>query len=636
MWIIEDSDDEVASGGGGRYEKLARAKREDMKETYDEEVGHYTAKRRHNDEERLTDSEDDCEAPPAKNPHLEVEEGSPEKKMTAAERMMARMVEPVALSTQRGRIGLGHGATKKKMTIEDETEFCDGEILRQMIKAKDVFDVMSDRDLREARTRANPYETIGGAFFQNRAAMKTANLDKVFDWLFSGEDESTVMLGKFAASSSYYFEPFYGVHNDGDVMKPDNIDSLEGFIHKGTSGVGVDLMMADGGFSVEGQENIQKVDSADDVNIIVPPDVMRDDDDFLAYLTRHNERLALRQTTYLKKYLSFARNQSLIDKDQGSLREECLNYWRIPNRTRSDRRERDRLQIDPDQYFGRFTRKIYGREDFNVRLPSFSLDLISNPSDKQLKYAEFTFNLLTKRVASQPQLLISTGEAVFMWNKQWERCDNKIMRIPDRTVLLVEKVTTYKRDDTRLQRLATDGLIRILDAAVLNGDDVSNLTYINRMKAAAKFCKALKLVVPTIREGWGKNERLLTPPPLVVAEYYSLNQLREVRRQFTRYRFEGEDVFLFEEHGHLIICKGVRIFRILKDSWKMGWSCSQSRLYAFPVQQRPTLGSLYESDWEKHECCASFWESAMTKKDVTGKQQMQCLWKWENSCAYML
>lgn len=40
-------------------------------------------------------------------------------------------------------------------------------------------------------------------------------------------------------------------------MDPENIDTLEAFIAKGTSGVGVHLMMADGGFSVEGQENIQ-------------------------------------------------------------------------------------------------------------------------------------------------------------------------------------------------------------------------------------------------------------------------------------------------------------------------------------------------------------------------------------------
>lgn len=37
-------------------------------------------------------------------------------------------------------------------------------------------------------------------------------------------------------------------------------------------------------------------------------------------------------------------------------------------------------------------------------------------------------------------------------------------------------------------------VVRIIDAAVLHGDDISNLTYANRMKAAEKFCKALHRV----------------------------------------------------------------------------------------------------------------------------------------------
>lgn len=43
------------------------------------------------------------------------------------------------------------------------------------------------------------------------------------------------------------------------MTKPANIDSFEELVKKGTNGVGVDLMMADGGFSVEGQENIQVI-----------------------------------------------------------------------------------------------------------------------------------------------------------------------------------------------------------------------------------------------------------------------------------------------------------------------------------------------------------------------------------------
>ena len=36
-----------------------------------------------------------------------------------------------------------------------------------------------------ARTRSNPFETIGKLFFQNRAALKMANMDAVFGFMFT-------------------------------------------------------------------------------------------------------------------------------------------------------------------------------------------------------------------------------------------------------------------------------------------------------------------------------------------------------------------------------------------------------------------------------------------------------------------
>ena len=36
-----------------------------------------------------------------------------------------------------------------------------------------------------ARTRSNPHETIRGGIFQNRAAMKMAELDATFDFMFT-------------------------------------------------------------------------------------------------------------------------------------------------------------------------------------------------------------------------------------------------------------------------------------------------------------------------------------------------------------------------------------------------------------------------------------------------------------------
>uniref|UniRef100_A0A183CEV8 Cap-specific mRNA (nucleoside-2'-O-)-methyltransferase 1 n=1 Tax=Globodera pallida TaxID=36090 RepID=A0A183CEV8_GLOPA len=177
---------------------------------------------------------------------------------------------------------------------------------------------MERKELDAARSRANPYETVKAGFFQNRAAMKTANLDKIFEWRLSWEFDEERRLAKnpindkdrcnvdrfsppfyfadvcagpggfseymlwrkayynakgfgftlagkddfkldrFKAASSDYFETFYGVNGDGDVTNPDNLESLEKFVDDRIH-TGVHLVMCDGGFSVEGQENLQEV-----------------------------------------------------------------------------------------------------------------------------------------------------------------------------------------------------------------------------------------------------------------------------------------------------------------------------------------------------------------------------------------
>jgi cap1 methyltransferase len=48
-----------------------------------------------------------------------------------------------------------------------------------------VFDSLAGDEFLKARTRSNPYEMVKGAIFQNRAAMKMANMDAVFDFMFS-------------------------------------------------------------------------------------------------------------------------------------------------------------------------------------------------------------------------------------------------------------------------------------------------------------------------------------------------------------------------------------------------------------------------------------------------------------------
>lgn len=193
----------------------------------------------------------------------------------------------------------------KKMTIDDETKFCDPEILDGVIKQKTIFDDLGADDMRNARTRSNPFETIRGSIFINRAAMKMANIDSIFDKMFSspvdeqgnplvrGNDllyfadvcagpggfseyvlwrkkwhakgfgftlraENDFKLHDFFAGHPETFDAYYGKKGDGNVYDPENISSYADYVLKQTES-GVHFMMSDGGFSVEGHENVQEI-----------------------------------------------------------------------------------------------------------------------------------------------------------------------------------------------------------------------------------------------------------------------------------------------------------------------------------------------------------------------------------------
>lgn len=54
------------------------------------------------------------------------------------------------------------------------------------------------------------------------------------------------------------FDTYYGCKNDGNIFDPENIESLTDYVVNQTVS-GVHFMMSDGGFSVEGQENLQEI-----------------------------------------------------------------------------------------------------------------------------------------------------------------------------------------------------------------------------------------------------------------------------------------------------------------------------------------------------------------------------------------
>ena len=185
-------------------------------------------------------------------------------------------------------------------SINNETLYCDPDIVAQVIDAKKVFDNLDRKEMHRARARSNPFELIRNAFFQNRAAVKMANIDKATNFLFTnprnlarGEvlyfadvcagpggfseyilyrkrhgakgfgftlrESNDFKLEDFLAGPPEFFHPYYGPMEDGDIYKPENQEGFTQIVMQSTSGRGVHFMMADGGFSVEGQETMQEI-----------------------------------------------------------------------------------------------------------------------------------------------------------------------------------------------------------------------------------------------------------------------------------------------------------------------------------------------------------------------------------------
>jgi cap1 methyltransferase len=193
----------------------------------------------------------------------------------------------------------------QKLQIDDEALFCDPNILAKVLESKSIFDNLGANDMRRARTKSNPFEKIRSNIFQNRAAVKMANMDSLFDFMFTSpcdennlplvrEDnllyfadvcagpggfseyvlwkkkwqakgfgftlkaENDFKLDAFYAGSAETFDPYYGINEDGNVFDPENVESFTNYVLRQTDS-GVHFMMADGGFSVEGRENVQEI-----------------------------------------------------------------------------------------------------------------------------------------------------------------------------------------------------------------------------------------------------------------------------------------------------------------------------------------------------------------------------------------
>lgn len=174
---------------------------------------------------------------------------------------------------------------------------CDVDKYLQLQSLKDQFNSLQKEIFMEARNNTNPYEKLGRSVFQNRAAVKLANIDALYNLtdsfnVFSSEDSPDYVFCDIASAPGSWSEylQFRRPNAQGYAMSIRSSDSSLNFntkklnmekmmIEYGPDNTGnlytnhlffanlvrkdnprgVDLVMADGGFEVDGREDMQEI-----------------------------------------------------------------------------------------------------------------------------------------------------------------------------------------------------------------------------------------------------------------------------------------------------------------------------------------------------------------------------------------
>ncbi|KAF3849873.1 hypothetical protein F7725_019592 [Dissostichus mawsoni] len=561
----------------------------------------------------------------------------------------------------------------RKLKIEDETEFCTEDLLHTLLRCKTVFDNLEGEEMRRARTRSNPYETIRGGIFLNRAAMKMSNIDHCFDQMFTNPKDSQgkpltkdregelLYFGDVCAGPGGFSEYILwrrrwhakgfgmtlkgpcegGVDGDGDITRPENITAFRNFVLESTERRGMHFLMADGGFSVEGQENIQEILSKQlllcqfltaistlrtgghfvcktfdlftpfsvgliyllylsfdrislfkpitsrpanseryvvcrglkpgsdaireymfrvnlklnqlrntdtDVTEVVPLSLIKEDTDFYQFMVNSNESLCVVQIKALAKIHAFVVDQTLSETRQAEIRKECLKLWG---------------NSDVESFQTKLT-----------PLTSTSLEKLRHILDHRCIVG-----------GGEQIFLLSLGKSqIYIWEGKlpvrWRKLEMFKLELPRDTLLSVEIVQELKGEGKAQRRI---NAVHVMDALILNGTDVRDRHFNQRIQMAEKFVKAVAKPSRTDMN------------PIRVKEVYRLEEMEKifVRLEMKvtkssggipRLSYTGRDDRHFPSTGLYVV-------KTVNEPWTMAYSKNSKMKFFF---NKTTKDSTYE------------------------------------------
>lgn len=604
----------------------------------------------------------------------------------------------------------------KKRTINDETKFCNEKILQMVLSSKSIFDNLEPEEMRRARTRSNPYETIRGVFFLNRAAMKMANMDAILDFMFTkpldvdgrplvqhsellyfadvcagpgGFSEYVLWRTKadakgfgmtlrgpcdfkledFFAGPAEMFEPHYGVggeEGNGDIFNPDNQAAFIQFVKDNTDGKGLHFVMADGGFSVEGQENIQEIlskqlylcqflvaistlrtgghfvcklfdlftpfsiglvylmyrifnqvsiikpvtsrpanseryivcknmmsemdsvrqyfheinldlnkllvsTSKEDINEIVPYEILEEDEKFFTYMFNSNNSLGKMQIAGLKKIQAFTQNTELYEARQSEVRTACLEKWQVPDEVRTAPSKQK-----PESAFS----DLMDKEDLDYVTHEVDQLLLTDLHHIKSPY-DYRCYVIGNSERKRWYMLGCGRSHVFKWDGQgkWKKLDedNIHVELPSKTLIEVEFVQELKGEGTGQKRLMT---VHAVDALFLYGNDVRKLHFTERIEKLRRFVKSItKTTRPNLT-------------PIIVPFIYRLEHIGEIFNRLEFKRVKGSSVPRLcymppdRRDERCFLPSGVCILKTVKEPWTIALSRSANRKYFYNLKTK--------------------------------------------------
>ncbi|KAG0345174.1 FtsJ methyltransferase domain-containing protein 2 [Podila humilis] len=187
--------------------------------------------------------------------------------------------------------------------------FCVKDIVETLLDSKKKLREVPQEKFSRARQRCNPYELVGSSIFMNRASVKLASIDcqlaltankedpsdgqdeqisktfrfadlcsgpggfseyllwrkhtwgeKARGWAITLKGDLDFALDRFHRDTAVHesLKTFYGADGTGNLLSHENIQAFADLIETESAGLGVGLVSADGGISVDGDEAVQE------------------------------------------------------------------------------------------------------------------------------------------------------------------------------------------------------------------------------------------------------------------------------------------------------------------------------------------------------------------------------------------